>query len=489
MRNEQVLRPHVAVLIEHGEAELAAGRITEAAADFQKAVEGSPHSALPRRRLCIALVALGRRTEAIQACQGAAANLGSGMDLRALVGAIVSAPPTPAELGTALAYAQRAITVMDRQPWGYAAQCDIMRRLGDIELLTKCLEDLRRVAPNHYETKRIEAIVASLRPSVSVIAAWVALALLTLWTALHALRARWRARGALVATLMALAILGAPSAAQAATDDAPPVAGSLSRYKIDDAHPSASVPSAAERDANPLEYGYFLMDLADHADKATQRGDHQTAAELWMALYKAVPDRSVSLIKACESYEAAGDWPKSVAACKLALEKGGLQVKDFARFVTVSLQKPTALDAKEIADIDRVVAHLSKTDANAMVAHELNCNVGMKLSDVERLETCSAALAARVPGNPQTLYYQWGLALLKGDTGGARKFLAQAQVAGATPQRISEMTRLTAERGSVWRRFGRRGVLLTGVSLLAGALIIAIVRAIRARSTPHVVQG
>ncbi len=43
-----------------------------------------------------------------------------------------------------------------RQPWGYAAKADIARRIGDTLMLSSALDDLRRFAPGHYETTRVE---------------------------------------------------------------------------------------------------------------------------------------------------------------------------------------------------------------------------------------------------------------------------------------------------------------------------------------------
>jgi tetratricopeptide (TPR) repeat protein len=491
LRNEQVLRPQVAAQIERGEAALAANNFAAAADLFQKAVAGSPHSALPRRRLCIAQLAQGRRAEAIQSCQAAAANLGSAIDFRALVGALMSAPPTPAELAAALGYAQRAIQLMDREPYGYAAQCDIMRRLGDTEMLTQCLDDLQRVAPHIAETTRAQALVAGLRTPVRTALIWGGLALVTLLTALHALRARLRRPSLALILALATGLSFAPRASRAAESSESPEqsAGGLSKYPVDPKDPSSSIPTPAQRDANPLEYGYFLMDVADQAAKATNRGDHQAAARYWMALYKAVPDRSVSLTKACASYEAAGDIENAIKTCKLALKFDGVLVNDFARFVSVSLKKPGALSAQELTDIDAVIKHLEETGAEHAVVDELNCNVAMKQNDLPRLEACSSSLAARVPDHPQTIYYQWAAAILKGDSTAARRLVERAKFVHSNPQRIEEMQRKTAETSSIWWRLRSPRVLLgAGILLLAAAALILVIRSLRARSVPHASQ-
>src|SRR5258706_8177355 len=111
------------------------------------------------------------------------------MDLRAMVGAIVSAPPTPTELANAFGLAKRARDVMPLEPFGYAAQCDIARRLGDPDMLSQCLEELRRVAPDHYETRRVEAIAAATRHPWRFAFGWAAVGAVFIGTLVHAV---WR---------------------------------------------------------------------------------------------------------------------------------------------------------------------------------------------------------------------------------------------------------------------------------------------------------
>ncbi len=492
LANERVLRPRAADLIEQGEEAFRKDEFERAANLFREARQVSPHGALAHRRECQALTALGRRDEAIQACRRAVSNQGSGMDLRALVGALVSAPPTSSELAEALGLADRAREVMSQEPWGYAAQCDIARRLGDPVMLNHCLEELRRVAPNHDETQRVAAIARSTQHGWRYAFGWAALFLVFFGTAGDALKRALRgARDAAIAALIGAAIfaLSRPVGAVDAPEERSATAGKLSQWPIDDADPMASVPTAAQRDANPLEYGYFLMDLSDRADQASKRGDHAAAARYWLALAKAVPDRSTGYSKACDSYEALGDWEKALATCKTALYKSGVLVKDYARFFTLVLQKKGSLELSEIQDLDKILQHLRKMDAGRSVADELNCDLGVRIGSVERLEQCTAAVAATAPGHPRTIYFQWTLALQRGNYDDARRSIERAKAAGTSPERIQQMEKATTAATSVWQRMKRRWPFAGGGILVALVGITLTLRASRRRSVVQPAQG
>ena len=100
------------------------------------------------------------------------------------------------------------------------------------------------------------------------------------------------------------------------------------------------IPSEAERNADPLEFGYWIQDVAAKAARASKNGDHLTAARLYGALGKAVPDRAVNFVKMCEEYEALGDLAKAADACGDALLRDGARVSDYSRFVHLMLTKP-----------------------------------------------------------------------------------------------------------------------------------------------------
>jgi hypothetical protein len=113
---------------------------------------------------------------------------------------------------------------------------------------------------------------------------------------------------------------GAPTAAKSAESERPelgkpPTPGSFSPWEIDDHDPVESIPPPEKLHKDPLQFGYFVMDLSERADKATQRGDHAAAVKFWQALAKVTPDRSHAFARMCASYEAQGMLEKAAYSC------------------------------------------------------------------------------------------------------------------------------------------------------------------------------
>ena len=90
-------------------------------------------------------------------------------------------------------FSEQVLQRIPTLPHGHAAPCDIARKIGDSRMLATCLDDLRRMAPDHEETRR--ALQRRCRPPpgrpgwVSVLSRWpVWLPLLTRWPDSCALR-------------------------------------------------------------------------------------------------------------------------------------------------------------------------------------------------------------------------------------------------------------------------------------------------------------
>jgi tetratricopeptide (TPR) repeat protein len=476
----QLMHPKAAKLMEEGEAALRANDLERAVEDFRQAEVEAPAAAIVPRRQCQALTALGRRDEAIRACERAVGKLGSGMDFRALVGALVSAPPTPTEMAKAMAMAARAREVMPTEPWGYAAQCDIARRLGDTEMFNTCVQDLQRVAPDHYETRRVLAVAESLRHPWRLALGWGVIllgSLLTLLSPLRRIRRSAVGRGAVATACIVAVWASIASPAQAAeqpeTEPSRDV-GSMSQWPVNDNDPVASLPTPKQRDSNPIEYGYHLMDLGDRAEKATERGDHAQAVKYWLAMAKAVPDRHIAFAKACESYEAMGEIDKAAYACHAATVRPGAQVKDFSRYFKLALQKK-ALDPEEVQDLEAVLTHLRGVAGATVVANALNCELGIRMSDVKRLEECAGPLAETAPNDPLAIFSQWYLAVFKKNTAEAERLVGVARASGMSPVDLQRMEKVTWESTPFWRRALKRWpIVASGVLLVAAGIAFAL---------------
>ena len=261
-----------------------------------------------------------------------------------------------------------------------------------------------------------------------------------------------------------VALLPAAAAAEGAT---PPPHGWLSKWPVDDVHPESSIPSEEARNADPMEFGYWLQDLALKAERASKHGDHRGAATFYAALAQAVPDRAVAYAKECEELEAAGDHDRAIDACGQALLRDGLTLRDYVRFVDVVVAKPGPLSEKEKGALAQVLTHV-REDAKAGPAYaELACEVGARTSDVPMLEGCTKELAARDPNGPRTLSYEWSLAMARGKFDDAEALVARAGAAGVGADGLAGMEQAThAARAQRQKRIVWGG--LAGMLLLAG---------------------
>jgi tetratricopeptide (TPR) repeat protein len=438
--------PHAVDLLEKGEALGASGAFQEAHALFRQALAEAPSYELLERRNCEALTALGRREEAVSACTRAEQYRAMNVNVRALIRALVAGPTAPSANQLAQALAITAYESQRSPGMATPAEmtCSVAESVGDVVMLRKCTEDLAVMAPNDSETRRAMAVLASRCPPSRFWAGWGAILAAIVLTLAHALRrfalGRRKAGPLVVAAAAALLLTAAAGPAQA--DPAPvPVGGWLSRWPIDDDHPDKGIPTEAERNADPLNFGYWLQDMAWKAERAGKHGDHAAASRFYMALAQAVPDRAVPLVKACEEYEAQGDLEKAINACGDALLRDGLKVRDYARFIHLVISKPGILGAKETGALANVLQHMRDDPDGREAADELECEVGTRTSNVAQLKECTAGLVARAPDDPRTVIYQWTLAMQEGNFSEAEKLIDRAKSVGV---KVDEMKAATA---------------------------------------------
>ena len=456
--------PATAQRIERGEALLRAATTVadfeKAAALFREAAREAPHSALVWRRSCQALTLLGRHDEAVRACAKALYEHNtSGLALRATVGALMSGPesPTGTETGYAIVHASRARQVLSNDPAGYAGQCDIAEKLGDIEMLKACIFELQRVAPGHYETERAIAFEASIRPGWRTVAGWVALGLLASATLLHALIRRRAAAivgaGAIIAASMGFSksVRADEPATARAAEGRPVLAGHLSKYAVNDDNPEASLPTEEQRDADPVEFGYFIMDLGDHAEWAIKKGDNKKAARYYLALGKLVPDTAVGFVKACEQLELAGEMDAATEACASALSLKGVTLADYSHYARLALRKKSLTPA-DIGNLDSVVKHLEEDPSTRAVGLDIQCTLGSHESDLVRLRHCVPLLVALAPDSPKTLFYEWALAVKTGDFASAERLLSRARAKSPKNEQLAQMESATFDAMPAWRK-------------------------------------
>lgn len=253
----------------------------------------------------------------------------------------------------------------------------------------------------------------------------------------------------------------------------------LSQWHVDKRDPERSVPTPEQRDANPLEFGYFLMDVSDLAELALKRNDHKEAVVYFKTLVKAVPERAVSYRKACASYQVLGDWQNAIAFCKATLLKEGAYVQDFARFALLLLQMKPTFTVQDAVELDAVVEHLRTQMPNDGMADEIACDVALKLQDNKRLEACTNRLRVSAPDSAKTLTYEWAYALQRGDARAAQRIIQKAKQLGVPPTVIQNLeaglTKFSQSRRWNWlrNRSAQLGIALSVAALAVMGAILA----------------
>jgi tetratricopeptide (TPR) repeat protein len=235
-------------------------------------------------------------------------------------------------------------------------------------------------------------------------------------------------------------------------------------FRLDPANGEIIVPTEAERAASPVEFGGYLMELAEQADRATERGEHALAAKLYRAMAKAVPGKSVGFVKLCESYEAAGDHEQAIEACAAALSRTGVTSADFLHYAKLMLTQQGELSETRIKDLDAVAAHLGANLKGSPVPAQLRCDIGARLMDAGRLSECTHALQEQAPNEPKTLSYLWTLALVQRDFDSAQRTIERAKQSGMKLSAVQLMERVTADA----RSSGGRAVTLGPANLTRG---------------------
>lgn len=469
LKGLRVTRPHVADLLEKGEALGAAGSLADADAVFQQILAEDSGSGLVWRRHCEALTALGRRKEAIEACERAVQDSRIPNSFRALVRAYVDGPTPPSTANVLDALRMLALQSErgSGSPTPAAMACGIAEAIGDGVMLQHCAEVLERVAPQDVETQRALRTLSLRCPALRFWVGWAALVAAFVATVAHACGRRVRRLGTLLSMVVAAALTVAALPPVAAA--AGPERDRLSQWPIDDAHPEKSIPSEQARNSQPLQFGYWLQDLTFKATRASKRGDHAAAARFFKAMAMAVPDRAIAYSQLCAEYEAMHDPNDAILACGDALLHDGVTVQDYSHFVRLIMAKPGELNTKDQAALELVLRHMREDSSGRDAADELACEIAVRTSNVGELRECTTALATRAPNDPQTIKFQWALAVQEGRLDSADKLVERARAMGIP---VDQMQRTT----DIDRRLRRKRIVLTLVTiglLVAAAVVLA----------------
>jgi len=253
---------------------------------------------------------------------------------------------------------------------------------------------------------------------------------------------------------------------------------------VDDVNPEANVPVKLKQQ-NPLQFGYYLMELSGKADEALKEKRYEDAAKYFRAVVIAVPDEAIGFAKLCEAYEALGKLDLAERECREALSLHGATVEHAVRYVRVIRTARPQVGPTDREKIDEVVQHLRKEPGTELVIAQIECELGAQLEDVGRLERCMAVLNARVPNEPATLSYAWALAVAKGNFSDAEAVTLRAEKLGLPSQAIETMrTGLETRRGPIW---AARIKLFAVAALVVGGILGLLAFLKRRRVMPSAV--
>jgi tetratricopeptide (TPR) repeat protein len=462
--------PRAAALVADAEGAAREGASKQAWNLYSEAWSLAPRSPLPARGICRLTLALGiqtaeERRAAGEACTRALLLGGTPEDIRNKVAALIDGEPLPTmdDLVSASLAVDGASRTGPEQVWGPAARGDLALRLGDRELLDAAVAELRRIAPDHPETRRLITL-ATASPARWSWVGRLAVVLLFIFTIAHVTRARLRrSRRPLLSVVTVVALLFVGTSAAAAVT-------------IDDAHPERSVPAPAQQISDPLKFADLLMELGARAEAATRRQDPAAAARYYAALAQAVPERSYAFGKLCDALDASGQRAEALKACGSALTRQGTTAADFTHYVKLLLAKDGPLTTAERKQAETVIAALDREPRAALIAARVRCNVAAHDHDLSALEACTAKLVADAPFDPSTIGFQWALALEKNDHAGADALAARAVAAGLERDTVARLRSATigtrAYRVARALRWGLEGAVAFVIVALGVGLLV-----------------
>jgi hypothetical protein len=282
--------------------------------------------------------------------------------------------------------------------------------------------------------------------------------------------------------LWSLLVVLSFAASPVAAEQAAPTASQLSTlFKVDDNDPEAHVPTAQQRTGNPLEFGYFLQDLLTKAEIALKRDDHAGAIKYYRGLAAAIPEEAQGWSKLCEQYEATHDPERAIRACRYAIDRTGVELKDYQRYVSLLVTRPADLNAEEQGDLKKVLQHLETQPGMAIPAAHLGCQAAVRTKDKAALQACTGVLAKAAPDDPKTIVFQWTLAVMNGDRDAAARLVDRAKTAGVAGESIQRMSSVAGMHW--WTSPSPRLVVLAGGAVLLALLFLAFHRRRLAAST------
>jgi hypothetical protein len=243
------------------------------------------------------------------------------------------------------------------------------------------------------------------------------------------------------------------ASAQTAKDDADALF--TSRFPIDDEHPGARVPSAAERDEAPLDFAYYVMNLVEKATAAANAGDARAQIEYLRAVAAAVPDHSLGFSRLCAAYEMAQQYEAAEASCAAAVTLAGTTLPDFERYVRLVFGRDRELRQSELERLREVAEHLRREAPRSPALVDIECQLAVRTRDALTYPRCEAALRLRPQHDVKVLSYTWSWAMLQSDFATAQRIVQNARTSSLPPELVERMARARAVATPYWQQLLR----------------------------------
>jgi tetratricopeptide (TPR) repeat protein len=248
-------------------------------------------------------------------------------------------------------------------------------------------------------------------------------------------------------------------------------------FSVDENDPEAHIPSLAERNENPIDFGSFLFKLGEKAEAAEQRGDREAVIKYYRALVSAVPEVSTSYAHLCKAYVAAGERAKAERSCELALTKRGVSPIDFENYVKLVLAQPEPLRPAQHEKLNTLIEHLKSKSLTRNLAWQLDCRFASRLADLTRLEACIGALSEQKAADATILPFRWKVAMLQHNYSEAASLVQGAGRAGVTDsdlQPMEEETQRVLHPPAPAVRSGLLSVRTKRVGILVAASLMVV---------------
>ncbi len=164
-------------------------------------------------------------------------------------------------------------------------------------------------------------------------------------------------------------------------------------FRVNDEDPLQNIPTPAERNAHPLEFGYYLQDLIARAQQALTQKDWARSAKFFEVIARIVPDQAITFSRLCTCYGELGRYDVAAANCGRAIQLPGALVVDHLRFIKFTLRKEkfTSTDA---TNIDASLEHLRAQKPELLVAPPPTDTAALQAAASAAVASAAAASAS-----------------------------------------------------------------------------------------------